>query len=420
MNVAEKVAKFKKDLKKDNQKSFNVWAFIFGSFYFLYKSISVWYFFLFYVFPWIFTAAMVPLYPNVFLWAIVGLAISHTWAGFVANPEERKYKENFVKNFKNVKLDAEVKYFNISPLRLWLSSFFTLGLYDIYWSYRNWSAYKKTTKDDVEPLLMAIFNCLTVYSLQDKVQRLLPERKRLNDICAILYTLLFFSAVVAYVLSFGLISLLLMITYALLPALLIPIQKSINSLAGKTTKDYQKGEILLLVVGVYCFLSSLLTPIPLADRLSGFSEVQQQQIGETIGFLYRHEQGYAKICAAEGYEMKKYPKDFAQMFGKEITEFERALHAKGITLEEIENTAIPESLKTRILLSVYEELKALRRVVILNVAADMQKISPENIVWKNEWEDAISLAEICNIFDIGGIEMLQNSSIKNFFSDKKF
>ena len=424
MNIAEKIAVYKKDLKKDNLKPFNVWAFVFGSFYFLYKGISVWCFFLLFVFPWVFTTALVAIYPNIEpLWIvgvlIVGFLISHSWAGFVANSEERKYKENFVKKFKSVKLDADVKYFNISPLRLWLSSFFTLGLYDIYWSYRNWSAYKKATKDDVEPLFMAIFNFLTVFSLQDKIQRLLPERKRLNDICAILYTLLFILAVTAYALSFGLISLLLFIAYALLPALLIPIQKSINSLAEKTTKD-TKWEIVLLVAGIYCFLSNLFTPLPLNDRLSVFSEKQQQNIGETIGFIYRHEQGYANVCAAEGYELKKYPADFAQMFGEDIAKFEKSLNAKGITLKEIADVAISENLKTKILLSIYDELKALRKVVILNIAAEMEKVSPEELVWKNEWEDAISLAEVCNIFDIGGIDLLQNSSIKDFFKDKKF
>ncbi len=420
MNVEEKVALFKKDLKKNNKNHFNIWAFIFSSFYFLYKGISVWYFFLLFVFPWVFTAALLPLYQNVYLWAMLGLAISHMLAGLIADSEERKYKENFIKTFKNAKLDADVKYFNISPLRLWLSSFFTLGLYDVYWSYRNWSAYKKATKDDVEPLLMAIFNCLTIFSLQNKIQRLLPERKRLNDVCAILYTLLFIFAVVSYALSFVLISILLLAAYAILPALLIPIQKSINSLAGKTTKTYTKWEVALLTVGVCWFLSCLFAPLPLGERLAGFDESQQQKIGETVGFLYRHEQGYAKICAAEGYTMQKYPKDFAQMFGQNIADFKSALRARGITLEEIESAAMPEKLKTKILLSVYDELKALRKVVILNVAADMQKLPPEEVVWKAEWEEAVPLAEICNVFDLGGIDLLQNSSIKDFFSDKKF
>ena len=420
MNVTEKVAIFKKDLKKGKLKPFNVWAFMFGSFYFFYTGISVWYFFLFFVFPWVFTAALIPLYPNVWLWAVIGLIISHICAGFVANPEGKKYKENFIQQFKNAKLDADVKYFNISPLRLWLSSFFTLGLYDIYWSYRNWSAYKKATKDDVEPLLMALFNFLTIFSLQNKIQRLLPERKKINYVCAILYSVLFISGVVAYTLSFALISLLLMITYAVLPTLLIPIQKSINSISGKTSKEYTKWEVALLVVGVCCFLSSLLSPLPLEERLSSFNDKQQADIGETIGFVYRHEQGYKKVCAAEGYELKKYPKDFMNLFGKNIEELKSALHSRGITLEEIMSQAMPEELKNKILLSVYDELKSLRKAVILNMMADMQNMSPEKVAWKDEWEDLISFEEICNVFDMGGIDILENSSVKDFFKDKKF
>ena len=420
MNVTEKVSKFKQELKKDNLRHFNLWAFIFGSFYFFYTGISVWYFFLFFVFPWIFTAGLLPVFPNLGLLAVLGLAISHIWAGLVANPEARRYKEDFIKRFKYVRLNADVKYFNISPLRLWLSSFFTFGLYDIYWSYRNWSAYKKATKDDVEPLLMALLNFLTIFSLQSKIQRVLPEKRKINAICAVLYSILFISAVVGYVLSFTLISLWMIIVYALLPVLLIPIQRSINSVAGNTSDKYGKGEIIVLLVGIYWFLSCLFTTSPIEYRLGNLNGGEQKDVGEIVAFMYRHEQGYAKVCAAEGYELKKYPSDFVNFFAKDISKLERFLYLRNLSVKEITDSAMPESLKTRILLSVYDDLKALRKFIVLSSNAEKQGLPLEEVVWQEEWEEAVPLAYICNIFDIGGIALLQNSSVRNVFEGKKF
>lgn len=420
MNVAEKVAKFKQDLKNDNKKLFNVWAFVFGSFYFFCTGISVWYFFLFFVFPWIFTATLVAVLPNVLLWATTGFLISHIWAGFVANPEKRRYKEEYIKRFKGLKPDANVKYFNISLLRLWLSSFFTFGLYDIYWSYRNWAAYKKATKDDVEPLLLALFNFITVFCLQSKISRLLPEKKRLNAVCAAMYSLVFIGVVVAYANSVSFIGLLLLTAYVVLPMLLFPIQKSIIELAGKTTKEHATGEIVVLAVGIYWFLQSFFATAPIEVRLSKFSEVQQQNIGETVGFIYRHEKAYAEVCAAEGYQLSRYPNDFAKYFQTEIAGFEKFLGSRGIGLDEVADVAIEGPLKTKILMSVYDELRMLRRVVLANVAATVQNIPPEKVVVKEEWENALPLAEVCNLFDIGGIDLLKNSSVRDFFKLKKF
>jgi uncharacterized membrane protein YvbJ len=50
-------------------------------------------------------------------------------------------KEIEVKNFeKNIE---GIEYFSIPPKRLALLSILTLGLYEIFWFYKNWEAIKK-------------------------------------------------------------------------------------------------------------------------------------------------------------------------------------------------------------------------------------------------------------------------------------
>lgn len=54
------------------------------------------------------------------------------------------------------------EYFVVSPGKLAFFSILTLGLYELYWFYRNWQAVKKAEGTDISPLwrtLLSIFYC---------------------------------------------------------------------------------------------------------------------------------------------------------------------------------------------------------------------------------------------------------------------
>ena len=150
MEVQDKVKKFNQELKENKKlKPFNVWAFIFSSFYFWYIECP-WLFSLFLFLPFLLTLPlMFVVYIN---WAfLIAFLISHTIAGFLANKKYRAYQQNFVEKFKDADSSRPVEYYAVSSLRMFLLSLLSLGIYNIYWGFRQWKAYQETTKDDVNP-----------------------------------------------------------------------------------------------------------------------------------------------------------------------------------------------------------------------------------------------------------------------------
>ena len=64
---------------------------------------------------------------------------------------------------------SSIEYFSISPKRLALFSILTLGIYEIYWFYKNWEAVKKAENLKISPLGRAIFAVFYCNSLFKKV-----------------------------------------------------------------------------------------------------------------------------------------------------------------------------------------------------------------------------------------------------------
>ncbi len=57
------------------------------------------------------------------------------------------------------------EYYVVSPLKMTVLYFITLGMYKIYWFYKNWSNYKKYHKETLWPVPRAIFAVFFVRSL---------------------------------------------------------------------------------------------------------------------------------------------------------------------------------------------------------------------------------------------------------------
>jgi hypothetical protein len=63
----------------------------------------------------------------------------------------------------------------VSTKKFWIMMVTTLGLYSVYWFYRNWKQYKLAVRDDVWPIPRAIFNIFFTHSLcrfvSDRIRR---------------------------------------------------------------------------------------------------------------------------------------------------------------------------------------------------------------------------------------------------------
>jgi len=66
-------------------------------------------------------------------------------------------------------IDVETKFFAVSNKKFIIMSIATLGIYEIYWFYKNWSAVKKAQNSKIFPFWRAVFSVFFCYSLFKKV-----------------------------------------------------------------------------------------------------------------------------------------------------------------------------------------------------------------------------------------------------------
>jgi hypothetical protein len=141
-------------------------------------------------------------------------------------------------------------YFPVSKTKLILMSISTLGLYEIYWFYKNWNHIKIRTRQKIRPFWRAIFSVFYCYSLFKTVQESADAHRGRQEInpgwLAVGYILLS----ITYKLPdpFWVVSLL-----AFLP--LLPVQGAINSInarvapAADRNSNFSVKNIFVMIIG---------------------------------------------------------------------------------------------------------------------------------------------------------------------------
>lgn len=162
-------------------------------------------------------------------------------------------------------------FFSVSLIKLSILSVVTVGLYDIYWCYKNWSGIKIAESSKISPSWRALLQLIWIYPL---LREILKYSKKQGyqasypaGMLATLYIILsiagtamgrldypvYASYAVAYWFWFTL-------TIILSPLLLLPAQKAINFNNSKVTgnNNYSKhtiGGFILIIIG--CVISAV-------------------------------------------------------------------------------------------------------------------------------------------------------------------
>ncbi len=136
---------------KENRR-FNVWGLLFGWLYVAFlgmSSAAVFYFFMMF-FPMIVLGTV---FPDTGIGVLSGIGVMHIWIAFRVNGKYKQYVMKRKEIYLNVRPDAPVSYFFVSRKRFFFGSILTVGLYNLYWMYRNWKAIKDARKyPDISPL----------------------------------------------------------------------------------------------------------------------------------------------------------------------------------------------------------------------------------------------------------------------------
>lgn len=69
------------------------------------------------------------------------------------------------------------KFYIVSPKKFWVLFISTLGLYGIYWFYKNWRLYKDAAQSNIWPVPRAIFSIFFTHSLFRNINKELEEKE---------------------------------------------------------------------------------------------------------------------------------------------------------------------------------------------------------------------------------------------------
>jgi len=150
-------------------------------------------------------------------------------------------------------------YFSVSKTKLIIMSIFTLGIYELYWFYKNWNHVKIRTRQKIRPFWRTILSVFYCYSLFKQVQESVDSHGGRQDINAGWLAVVYILLSITYKLPdpFWVVSLL-----AFLP--LIPVQGAINSINAKVApkaarnSNFSGTNIFVIIIGGLCLVLTTL------------------------------------------------------------------------------------------------------------------------------------------------------------------
>ena len=408
----------------NNERRFNIFAFIFQALYFMYLGLAG-YFVGFFFLPILLMLLFGTFLSQTFAIA-AGFAISGIIAGFIADPAYKKYLDNYLKKYGAIDKTKPAEYFSISTRRLIICTILSGGLYMLYWGYRNWKGYQKATNDDVSPVMRGFFFNLCVVSLFSNMNRTLKSERSLVLFGWVCFSVFLMQRIIEYVLTHHYVSsvwvlicvttlFILMIVY---PFSIVPVQKEVNEYTSNTLKKtmekrFYPVEIAIIIIGTalngYSWFGGIFSP--------QLTEAQYEKIGASIGFIYRHTKGYSEYCAREGYVLSQYPKNFEQNFADDIAHLNSVLAKYGSSIEMFENTMISPELREQIIQQIHDELYTWKKSETISVVAEQKNLMPEEVVWTEDLDNLLPMSLVCYHFDKDGFDFLLNSPYKYFLKN---
>ncbi|MEG3936411.1 MULTISPECIES: hypothetical protein [unclassified Microcoleus] len=154
--------------------------------------------------------------------------------------------------------DSQPMFFPVSRFKLFVMSLVTLGLYQIFWFYKNWQLFKAATGDDISPFWRAVFNGIFCYSLITKIRNRAKLRGIDANFSPFLLTLAWFGLALCARLPdpYWLVSFLSVIV-------LLPVQEIVNELNSLAAPNHNPNDrfsvwnIVTIAVGGSLFVLAI-------------------------------------------------------------------------------------------------------------------------------------------------------------------
>lgn len=126
--------------------------------------------------------------------------------------------------------------------------------------------------------------------------------------------------------------------------------------------------------------------------------IDNYKLNRKAGIISRSIYGYSEFCKDLGYELKNYPRIFAERYAAEIAAVEAELEKRNSSLSDYYNNA-KRIYGRRLTDSIADELDILRRQATVELVAWVGNIRPSQVKWRPEMDEYISMVEACLVFD---------------------
>lgn len=411
MNTIERVKQYQKELSEFKETKFSLKAFFFGPVYFLYYDLAVEGVAFFFLPLVIFLPLTLLGFGWEAFWPI--LFLCEVVAGFYAPSKIRSAKQAYIERFKNADPDADIAYFSVSPARLVLLSWLSGGLYKIYWEYKNWCFIRSNTKEDITPVCRSwLFGIFFIYPLFLRIRKSAEKYAKVSSGLmwyGLSYLVLWiFQLLIQRGINSGMNGIWFFIGCLVIsPLLLLPYQKQINEYNQfiKPSEPQQKklyfGEVLTVIIGMLLSVwgaGITYSENKVANALNNFNDDKQMVIGYLGGSYLRHTEGYGEVCANLGTPLQKYPQRFKDVYRREYQDLADVLSAQGLSMEEFMNE-MKQSLKDILPSGAENKLSQIRQQLIISVMAEKDKVTPEDVEWKDEYAEILPLNRVCEFLD---------------------
>lgn len=167
---------------------------------------------------------------------------------------------------EQVRSEADDRFYVVSTRKMLILTFATLGLYTLYWNFKNWSLYRQASGDSVWPVPRALFAVFFTHSLFRNIANHDTTGERRGWDSDSYATTLVLVMVIGYVLSWTsqgsfLFDALAMLTLIPCAMLLKQAQIEINARcgdpAGSSNEDLTAANIVWCVIGGLFWLMAL-------------------------------------------------------------------------------------------------------------------------------------------------------------------
>lgn len=128
-----------------------------------------------------------------------------------------------------------------------------------------------------------------------------------------------------------------------------------------------------------------------------------------VDYIYRNVVEYKEFCRKQGYDMTHLPDAFSTKFAAEIEVLDREMSSHGGTLKSLlEYMRKDEGAEAE--KEIAAEFEYVRKKLILQNVAKEEGMSAENLQWSEEYNDRMTMAEVCSYIDREGTDLLPMDS----------